>query len=102
GPQGQLAAVHVTGGPPPRVRPGQRPEHRVGGQVAGDRLRVRVQVEQAPAALHRGGQVAQVLELELALDVARIRARSGPVFARGGHEGAEGQDAHPVWQVDGA
>ena len=53
---------------------GQRPEHRVGRQVAGDGLGIRVQVEQAAAALHRGGQVAQVLELELAVDIARSGA----------------------------
>ena len=71
-PQRELVAVHVAGRPPSGLGPGQRPEHRVGGQVAGDRLGVRVQVEQAAAALDRGGQVAQILELELAVEIAGI------------------------------
>ena len=61
-------------------------EHRIGRQVAVDRLGVRVQVEQAPAALHRSGQVAQVLELELAFDVTRIPVSRAP--GGGWHEGA--------------
>ena len=90
GSQGQLVPVHVAGHPPPGVGPRQRPQHRARrGQEGGDGLRVGVQVEQAAAALHRRGQVAQVLQLQLAVEVP------GPAVVR---RQADRQDSRAVRQ----
>ncbi len=44
----------------------QRPQCRVRAEEGVDGLLVRVQVEQSPAALHRGGEVSEVLQSQRA------------------------------------
>ncbi len=82
GPQRDLVAVDRADRAPPRAgRRASGPMTGSDGQEAGDRQRVRVQVEQAPAALHRGGDIAQVSQRERALH---------PVLA-----GNDPQPSHP-------
>ena len=64
----------MAGHPQPGVLAHERLEQRVGGEERVDRDRVRVEVEEPAAPLDRGGQVAQVVEAEVARDVIGLRA----------------------------
>ena len=71
GAHGELETVGGARHPPARVLLDHRPEVRVAPQGLPDGDGVGVEVEQLAAARHRGRQVAQVGEHELALDVGR-------------------------------
>ncbi len=73
-----LVAVDVAGHPQPGAAPHERREQRVVGELVVDRDRVAVRVEQPAAALDRGGQVAQVVELQAAAHVAAVGHAVGP------------------------
>ena len=80
---GELGAVDR-----PRHAPAGRPAHERGEQAGTpedgvDGLGVGVQVEQRPAALHGGREVAQVAELESALDATVARGELGDAVAVG-------------------
>ena len=60
----------------------ERGERRIGAEHRVDGDGIGVEVEQPPAALHRGLQVAPVVEAQLALDVAGRAARSATVPCR--------------------
>ncbi len=66
----ELGAVHGSGQAQPGSGAHQRRQQRIAGEVLGRRGGIGVEVEQAPAALHGGGQVAQVGEAQPALDMA--------------------------------
>ena len=74
GPHGQLVAVDGARHPPPRHGRHQRAEQGVGAECLDHRQRIGVEVEQGPAALHGGGQVAQVVQPEAGQDMAVARA----------------------------
>ncbi len=77
----------------------ERREQPVACERVSDGERIGVEVEQAPAALHGGGEVAQVLEPELAVDVSRLFFSGGP--AQRHHAQAVRQIQHaPVGAVD--
>jgi hypothetical protein len=69
----QFAAVGMARHPPPRRRAHKVTDDRVGAQVRGDRGRITVEVEQAPARRGRRVEVAIVLEHERRLHVAVAR-----------------------------
>ena len=67
---GELGAVDGPGETQPGGGAHERREQRVAGEVLRGRGGVGVEVEQPPAALHGGGEVAQVREAQAALEVA--------------------------------
>ena len=71
-PDGELEPVHAARHAHAGTAPGQLAQHRVVLELGRDRDRVGIEVEEAAAARHRGGQVAQVVELEDAADGARL------------------------------
>ena len=83
-PHRQLEAVGGAGHPPAGLpwRTSGR-EQRVGAELLGDGDRVGVEVEQAPAAGDRGGQVAQVVEPQGGVHVVGRPARARPCRCRG-------------------
>ncbi len=70
GAHGELGAVHGAGQAQPGRGAHERREQRIAGEVLRGRSGVGVEVEQPPAALHRGREVAQVGQAQTALDVA--------------------------------
>ena len=66
----QLAAVGMTRHAPPRHGARELTDDRVDAQMRGDRGRIAVKVEQAPARRDRRVEVAVVLEHERRVDVA--------------------------------
>jgi hypothetical protein len=87
GAHGELLAVHGPGHASSGSTRHPRREHLVLRQLRVHRHGIRVEVEQATATGHRGGQVAQVGEREPAGDVGRLRG--------------EGDDAGAVRQPEG-
>ena len=81
-PEGELVAVDVPGGPEPGRGRHRRAQHGIGTERLADRHRVGVEIEEPPEAPHRGGEVAQVLESELASQVAIGRRIDGDLGYR--------------------
>ena len=73
---GELVRIGGARGPQSRPQRDQRRERGIGAEPLADRVRVGVQVEQAPDPLGRRRQVAQIAEVQMALEPARSRAAS--------------------------
>jgi hypothetical protein len=73
GTHGQLETVDVTGDAQPRAGGYQRAEQTIGGQHLGDRVRIRVEVEQGAASRDCGSHVAQVVEIQVGTDVIAVQ-----------------------------
>ncbi len=74
GPHAELEPVHAARHAQARPRAHERRERPVLAELRGDRDGVGVEVEQAPRARHRRGEVAEVVEQQLAADEARGRS----------------------------
>src|SRR5687767_9412738 len=62
--QGELVAVDAAGDTQPRPLADEIADHLVVAQGLGNGQRVGVEVEQAPAACYRRGEVAKIVEAE--------------------------------------
>ena len=58
-------------------------EQRVGAQLAVDRYRIGVEIEQAAATLHRGLQISKRVEPQAALDGTIVRTQCRPAAPLG-------------------
>ncbi|UTI00565.1 hypothetical protein SRIMHP_41165 (plasmid) [Streptomyces rimosus subsp. rimosus] len=83
GPYGQFLGVGGARRPQAGAGRDQRAEQRVGAQPLGDGVRVGVQVEQAAHPLDGGGQVAQVGQVQPALQPAAVRTPGGRAHQSG-------------------
>jgi hypothetical protein len=71
----QLAAVHVSGHPSAGRTAGEPAEQLVAAERVHYRVRIRVEVEQSPAALHGRAEVASVVEPQRCVHVALGRGQ---------------------------
>ena len=73
--QGELVAVDAAGHSQPRPRADEAADHLVVAERLGDGQRVGVEVEQAPTACYRRGEVAKIVKAEHAANGTRFRGQ---------------------------